>query len=262
MNVNNLCCIVIPVYKSLGFMDILVVRQAVEMTKGFNKVFVAPKNFLFDSSFDEFRHFEVEYFSKEFFHNIEGYNRLMLSSEFYERFILYENILIHQTDAHLFKEELEYWCMQGYDYIGAPWYFPDYKDNRLVLFVKTRFMKFFYADEHINDLRHINKVGNGGLSLRKVSSALAVLQAVPPALIEKYRKASHYVYNEDTFWALEAKVVKKDFRIPKMKDAMRFSLEKNADLAYQQIAELPFGCHAFDVHSTEFWEKHISFLNK
>jgi hypothetical protein len=63
----------------------------------------------------------VERFADRYFRNIEGYNALMLSPDFYGRFSNYDYVLIYQLDAWVFKDELQYWCGQGYDYIGAPW---------------------------------------------------------------------------------------------------------------------------------------------
>ena len=41
---------------------------------------------------------------------ILGYNRMMLSAEFYDLFVDCEYILICQTDAWVFRDELEQWC--------------------------------------------------------------------------------------------------------------------------------------------------------
>ena len=73
----------------------------------------------------------------------------MLSSEFYRRFSKFEYILIYQLDAFVFKDQLNYWCKKGYDYIGAPW-----------------FEGFHLTKTGVN----IIGVGNGGFSLRRVKT--------------------------------------------------------------------------------------------
>lgn len=60
-------------------------------------------------------------FPDTYFKGIAGYNRLMMSPEFYETFAQWEYILIYQTDAWVFSDRLSEWCSKGYDYIGAPW---------------------------------------------------------------------------------------------------------------------------------------------
>ena len=59
-------------------------------------------------------------FNDTYFESIYGYNQLMLNVEFYEAFSK-KYILIYQTDAFIFKDDLNYWCEKDYDYIGAPW---------------------------------------------------------------------------------------------------------------------------------------------
>ena len=63
----------------------------------------------------------VESFPDEFFAGRKGYNRLMLSEVFYERFLAWEYLLIMQTDVYVFSDRLDAWCARGYDYVGAPW---------------------------------------------------------------------------------------------------------------------------------------------
>jgi len=76
--------------------------------------------------------------------NINEYNQLLTSEKFYNS-INGENILIFQMDTCLCsnpKYKIEDFLI--YDYVGAPWI----------------------------DRRYVNKVGNGGLSLRKKSKIL------------------------------------------------------------------------------------------
>ena len=93
-------------------------------------------------------------FDDLYFANIDGYNRLMLSQAFYRKFRAYEYILLYQLDCLVFSEDLRHWCKQGWDYVGAPWF----KGHR---------------GETSDGLW---AVGNGGLSLRKVSAFLNVLR--------------------------------------------------------------------------------------
>ena len=90
-----------------------------------------------------------------FFADISGYTKLLLAKQFYQAFADYEYILIYQPDCLVFSDDLEYWCAKGWDYVGAPWF-----------------------RDHENDpTGGLWAVGNGGLSLRNVSSALAVLRS-------------------------------------------------------------------------------------
>ena len=95
----------------------------------------------------------IQRFDDDFFTSINSYNKLLLSKIFYKRFENFNYMLIHQLDAYVFKDELAFWCSNGYDYIGAPW-FEDFKDKGEELW----------------------KVGNGGFSLRNIKSATKVLK--------------------------------------------------------------------------------------
>lgn len=100
---------------------------------------------------------------------IKDYNLLLTSSSFWES-MPYENILIFQTDTLLLDGELD--TFLKYDYVGAPW-------NKSMKWLKS-------PDRHVT--------GNGGLSLRRKSAMLKVIQAVP------YKDV-----NEDTYFCLISK---------------------------------------------------------
>ena len=89
-----------------------------------------------------------------FFRSVETYSRLLLSEDFYRRFESHEFLLIYQLDCLVFSNRLNDWCDRGFDYLGAPW----------------------LADPE-RPARGFSRVGNGGLSLRRVSSCLEVLTA-------------------------------------------------------------------------------------
>src|ERR1700676_3379192 len=102
----------------------------------------------------EFSDFKLKRFPLRYFKDRFAYNRLMLKERFYRAFADYEYILIYQLDCLVFSSNLEQWCHREWDYVGAPW-------------LKT-------TDDPD---RGFSAVGNGGLSLRRVRSALAVLQS-------------------------------------------------------------------------------------
>lgn len=102
----------------------------------------------------EFSDFKLCRFPAHCFADRLAYNRLLMTEQFYHAFAKYEYILIYQLDCLVFSSTLEKWCHEGWDYIGAPW------------LINT-------ADPTLG----FSKVGNGGLSLRRVKSALAVLRS-------------------------------------------------------------------------------------
>jgi hypothetical protein len=102
----------------------------------------------------ELSDFRLQKFSSRYFSSVYAYNRLLMMEEFYRAFAKYEYILIYQLDCLVFGGDLEDWCRRGWDYVGAPWL----KDRE-------------------NPTQGFLAVGNGGFSLRRVKSALAVLKS-------------------------------------------------------------------------------------
>ena len=165
MNKNEVT-VVIPIYKTelLDF-EIKSLNQCVKILGHHSIVFVQPES-LDASSINFEGRISSEKFPDHYFKSVFGYNRLMLTDSFYERFVHSKYILIYQLDAYVFKDELLYWCSKDYDYIGAPWIASPDKGIKKLLSLfdskkKKERSKIFY------------KVGNGGFSLRKVSSHIA-----------------------------------------------------------------------------------------
>lgn len=122
---------------------------------------------------------------------IPEYNRLFASRSFYNN-IPTETFLVFQTDTMIFsknKEALHHFFK--YDYVGAPW----------------------------PSAIHGTRVGNGGLSLRKKSMMLHIIDSRP------YRGEPEDVY-----------FCSNPLYMPTVEEAMRFSVE-------QIFYPASFGCH-------------------
>ncbi len=152
--------------------------------------------------------FLLDNFSQEIFNNkiiltklnrtnltIKDYNFLLTSKDFYNR-INGENILIFQMDTCLCsntKYKIEDFLI--YDYVGAP-------------FINQEYMKYEYNNK-IYKVKLDNKIGNGGLSLRKKSKILQYLNE------SKYNGEP-----EDIYFSLNKK-----FKFPSIETASNFSTE-------------------------------------
>lgn len=203
--------------------------------------------------------FGVEYFADRYFSSVNGYNHLLMSLGFYSRFHRYEYILVVQTDALVFSDQLEEWCERSYSYVGAPW-----------------FKGFERPEMPLSFLG----VGNGGFSLRNVRDCLRVL-ALPRYLpyvsetasshfssvgrflqIVKHRLIFSYsfypfrpVINEDVFWGWVVPDRCDFFSIPKPEDAISFAFEFAPDYLFElNGCQLPFGCHAWEKYNLQFWK--------
>lgn len=254
---KNSIVVIIPIYKSLlNDYDRVSITRTCKVLSLHDIVCIHPEGLDMEQIRMEFPALVFKSFPKSFFDGIMGYNRMMMSSDFYGAFLNYDYMLICQTDAYLFRDELDEWCSKGYDYIGAPWLRRPVYDN-LVLKICMRFSLWY---KHLRGRKSkqdlYNKIGNGGLSLRKVSSHYQVTKD-KPTLISEYlaRKKKDHLFNEDVFWATE----QPHFRYPSVEEALLFSFDKYPALCYQLTeGRLPMGCHAwFKRKMKAFWDKYI-----
>ena len=244
--------VVVPVYtETLGGHDEKSLRQAVKMLGRYPITLLVPEDLNTSMLQEQFPGLSFTRVSCEWLGRcgIEGYNRMMLSHEFYEMFTDYEYILICQTDAWIFRDELEQWCDAGYDYVGAPW--PKKKKYDLPLvrhFLMIRRF-FFRSKTRIIRQQGYNKVGNGGLSLRRVDAFIASCHR-HAEVIEIFKRKEGMCYNEDWFWS----IIPDDLKYPTLEEALGFSFDIRPEACYELAGgKLPFGCHGW------FKKRHIGF---
>ena len=212
----------------------------------------------------------VERFDAHHFSSIGSYNKLLFDSRFYERFSRFTFILIHQLDAFVFKDTLLYWCDQGFDYIGAPW-FSEYKGS-------TSASSMLPCG------------GNGGLSLRRICAFMHVLTAPFPTArvktwddlwikykdmsllgkasryhrqLNKYRRKSNLYANfivqprmfEDRFFSNVVPRIFSRFKVAPSSVGMFFAFECQPRRLFElTVQQLPFGCHAWELYDISFWQ--------
>lgn len=245
---DNLVKVIVPVYRnSLNTFERISLTQNRRTLGAYPFVFIHPEGLDISPLMNEFPGCGEKVFNDSYFRGISGYNLLMLSSDFYRSFSDTQYLLICQLDAYVFRDELVYWCKKGYDYIGAPW--PVSEFYRLPFFKQWR--KTFHSKWRTEkDF----KVGNGGFSLRKVSSHLKVTERLRDA-IDTHLLKKGFSSNEDLFFALEVNKLGMDFSYPSYKEALQFSFDKYPALCYKENGYcLPFGCHAwYKEKAKKFW---------
>lgn len=280
--------VVIPVYKeTLTASQFLSVNQCFKILGKYPIFIVCPRGF----NANEFeriaqtheKQIHVEEFDPAFFKDISGYNRLMVSLDFYLRFSAFEHMLIYQNDAYVFSDQLEYWTQSEYDYVGAPW-FDGWVSNQ--------------GNEQIIG------AGNGGLSLRNVQTFTRILEKIESIKLSinsiyKFRLLRHlpfryvgrlvgawhrlrnfniaelvsfddinkkcgaYLHNEDYFWASLIPGYFNKFSVAEPEVAMFFSFENHPRRLFEMTRHhLPFGCHAWEKYDPQFWSDFIDFPAK
>jgi hypothetical protein len=264
--------VVVPIYRSrLTDTETIALTQCCRVLSRHRMIVVAPEGLdLTDaqticaqSGFSPV----LERFPRNCFASKGAYNALLMSRAFFQRFAAWEYVLIHQLDAFVFSDRLQEFCDQGYDYIGAPW---------------------------VHDANAVRYVGNGGFSLRKVSTALRMLSGpwglLPLQLgvawrrLAPLRRVTRWLahrgvldrmlvqspaylpraafdalcINEDLYWGQNCGKLA-FYRTAPYAVAVSFAFEMDPVTAFEKNASrLPFGCHAWPRWQPDFWRPHIN----
>jgi hypothetical protein len=224
-------------------------------------VFLKPENVDLSSLAQSYPEAEIINVSTDWLgtkKGIAGYNEMMMSAKFYSMFSDCEFIFICHIDAWIFRDELDYWCDMGYDLIAAPWPArPYYK-----LFP---FKQYFNLKRRLNKGKVIHcsmydKIGNGGLCLRKVKPFIKACEEYGKEIaMFKEKSLTNELYNEDLFWAL----IPKNISYPSVETALKFSYDLKPALCHKlNNHQLPMACHGYTKKSRlTFWSDFIPYLN-
>jgi hypothetical protein len=253
---NQLVKVVIPIYKTyFGELEEKSFLQCIKVLRDYPIVLVQPEGL--DSSYitNKYSNATVETFSKYYFENILGYNELLLSASFYERFLDSDYLLIYQLDAFVFKDDLKEWCSKGYDYIGAPWIATP--ENSIGLKLFNAIVNLFKSKKKKERKQIFYKVGNGGFSLRKTSSHYTIAKEKESFISEFLNAKDKEIYAiEDVFWSIKVPEFYKDFKIPGYMEALHFAIDRKPKIAFKLIDnQIPFGCHGINKPKViDFWK--------
>ena len=97
MNGSKKVAIIIPFYREeLKPFEKIALLQCEKVLSDYPKIAIKPKGFTLPEEVSVLSNFSTVDFDAAYFKDVWGYNRLMLSEAFYNRFSEYEYILIHQ----------------------------------------------------------------------------------------------------------------------------------------------------------------------
>jgi hypothetical protein len=212
--------VVIPIYRRPSSAERLSLFLAERLLANYQTFVVVPESLCWEPESDR-----VVRIPNEWFSSINAYASLMVSPSFYRLFESFQYVLILQADCLVFEDLLSGFCGLGFDYI-AP----------LIL---------GRDDGHWPD-RDI--VGVGGLSLRKVSSFLRVLNLLeqPEFEVEARALRGRIERNgaEDMFWSLSAPLVDPSYQVAPPEVALAFGYEGDPARSYRRSGgRKPFACH-------------------
>ena len=149
------------------------------------------------------------------------YSDLCENFLFYKTLSEYKYILIYQLDAWIFKNNIQYFIQKGYDYIGS---------------IHTFSKKSF-------------SVGNGGFSLRKVSS-------FAKACVENKDKLFPKSFPEDIVFSY---CLSSSLKIAPFAIGIKFGFQNSPRTLFTRNGnKLPMGCHAFRACDYRWWKNYIN----
>lgn len=267
---QRLVTVVIPIYTlKLSDVDWLALRQCFKVLGHHDIAIIKPQS-LDLSPFPDLiggnPQYRVEAFDDSYFAGREGYNRLMLSTDLYRRFLDSRYIFIHQSDVYVFRDELEQWCQRGYDYIGAPW-LPAEGDvsgwnlPRRAIYMLRQLMGKRKSSCHPINLKY--RVGNGGCSLRHTRHLHDASVKLADALARAAADSSTSKNFEDVVWSVRVNELSPGtLRIAPYQEAALFSIESHPSMAMRITGgQLPMATHAFARRRNRtFWKQYINGL--
>jgi len=219
----------------------------------------------------EFPGLKIKRFSPRYFGSVENYQKMVMSSGFYETFREYEYMLTYHLDALVFSDQLLDWCEKGYDFIGAPWVRHDDSPNK--------------------DSIYEGKVGNSGFSLKKIDAFISLfnsdryaysvfdrwvykygnqgffrkLVCMPGFFLGFFKRFNNIKWEVAEWWGSEeaflitrATHYASNYTVPEVEEALEFAFEIVPKYCYElNNNKLPFGCHAWERYDEEFWEPYL-----
>lgn len=274
MNKNENLCVIIPVHKPEISPDEIISLQACQKHLSNNECFlVYPYGMDISAYTSIYCNLIPAPVKPDWLSSVKMYNKMKLSSSFYQMFANYKYMLTYELDAYIFSPDIAETNAFKFDFIGAP-FFEGY-------WLATNSSPFI-------------KGCNSGFSIRNIQSCLKALKGM-----KKYRlhwwlykiflshsqrlrlklneltKNKYEVFitgrfsfyfddfhiNEDVVWTEIIPQLFPGFTIADPMSALRFSFEYNLDKSLVlNNGKLPLGCHAWYKHM-DFWKTYINTEN-
>jgi hypothetical protein len=193
---KELVTVVVPLLRSeLTAFESQLLNQTARELDGFPFLFVSAEGVDVSAVTQKYPGSTTYTFADRYFQDRASLARLLLTRAFYEQFAWSEFILVHELNSVVCRNELRYWCRQGYDFIqpvsqnitqstfGGPLGYLQQLLNSAPLSAEARF-----------DLLQC------GLSLRRVSTMQKVLSRYTKKVHDIKAGTSGLLGNDSLFW--------------------------------------------------------------
>lgn len=172
-------------------------------------------------------------FNEKYFESRRTLANLLLMEGFYERFSWCEFLLVHELNSWIVKDELHYWCKQGYDFLKAE---PEVQGGFLTDL--TRFRGLGEEQKRALDL----KFEGNGLVLCQIDRCIKTLKRKKSEAYY-YRHHPDFMNSDSLFWELEPNRFFPNLRRPTKIVHKRFSknIKGEFPVASTEREAWPFG---------------------
>lgn len=198
----------------------------------------------------------------------QAYNQLMISPDIFNFFSAYSHILIHEPDSIVLKDDLDFWCAKGFDYIGAPWFKKDVEGTPILeatgnfgfaLLCTHSVNKLFLENPRWYTMPMIIRDIFRGLRGKKAAFSRALNACGAAGKLSGAKNL--YKEHCDIFWGYLVPKVAPSFKVAPPQDALLFSWETCLDqCAKLSKNKLPFGIHAWAKHDPDLLKPLFSTL--
>lgn len=226
-------CLVTPTHKaSINEVENLMLKSSLNLHKNTDHFFCVPDNIPLIFFRRNYPKSTIITISSTNFDSPQAYNRLLLSSRFYLMFARFAYLTVLQLDSVLLRN-IEPIVDMNFDYVGAPWR----KNIRVSVLNK----KMHGNNKRLFWLPFRNvRVGNGGLSIRKIESMLQVTEKLKTVSFTNDALSGYQ--NEDFVISYMCRKLK--MKIPNHLLAERVFVEEYISTKSHELE--PYGYHALE----------------
>lgn len=236
--------IAIPIYKfPLSDLESRIFTTNLNRIKDKSNIQIVCPNSLIEIITKNFSPIKVLSFKDDYFNNIDGYNSLMISNQFYKTLKkISSQVFILQLDALILSDDFEKWANTNHHFIGAP----ISNNNNVVNLIindirKSVLLKTISLGKKIEP-----NPQNGGFSMRNTNRCYLITLLFSSVLI-KWR------INEDLIWSLISAHFWWAFKVSPRQDALKFCYEGKRD-NFNKLEEKPMAIHGIKTQNSAEWE--------
>ncbi|GAB3182076.1 DUF5672 family protein [Telluribacter humicola] len=218
---KELVTVVVPVYNSrLTPFEEKMLEQCTATLVGFPILFISEDNLDLSGLKEKYPDCTQYTFDSKYFESRSALSRLLLTEDFYERFDWSEFILLFECNSYVYRNELRYWCHQGYDLIQAA---PTDLDRSPSLWHSITSI----SRAKVLSAGSVTELEGSGISLRRVEKLRKALNKYKREAYQ-YRNKSESLKNDSLFWETEMNKGWPSLQIPTPIVRDRFALYANS----------------------------------